>query len=300
MKKLFDFADIDKCEEIITHTWAEFRNQLACRNFGYDDIPMAQKTTFLRVFNDLFQHGHSFFEKTVGDYFDSKISLTRAARLEPRAPMPSYTRFIPDAKYITGPNRFSPPGVEWLYLAFSPKIECDGLSLEEKCALKECRAKDGEHFVLCAFAIENAYKDRRIIDLTIAKELPFDLINKELEECGEAIYERELKRIYANARISGILPKPNVSELILPITKWATYTYVRLLSEQIFLPLTTEDRNLMYAPFQCMAQYFLQKGYCGIVYSSTVFPAGKNIVFFDKRMASPYGEIKRIEIPKEF
>lgn len=72
--------------------------------------------------------------------------------------------------------------------------------------------------------------------------------------------------------------------------------YALLLSEQIFLPLTTEDRDIIYAPFQCMAEYFLQKGYIGIVYSSTVFPDGKNIVLFDKNAAIPYGEIKRITV----
>ena len=67
-----------------------------------------------------------------------------------------------------------------------------------------------------------------------------------------------------------------------------------------FLPITTEDRALTYVPFQCMAQYFLSKGYSGIVYSSTVFPEGKNVVLFDKEAAHPFGIIKSVTIPVDF
>ena len=31
--------------------------------------------------------------------------------------MPEYERFIPKKEFIKNDNRFSPPGVEWLYLA---------------------------------------------------------------------------------------------------------------------------------------------------------------------------------------
>lgn len=51
-------------------------------------------------------------------------------------------------------------------------------------------------------------------------------------------------------------------------------------------------RNLMYAPFQCIAQYFLDKGYSGIKYKSTVCESTKDIVLFDKTYAHPVGDIK--------
>ena len=56
------------------------------------------------------------------------------------------------------------------------------------------------------------------------------------------------------------------------------------------------DKELMYSPFQCMAQYFLSLGYEGIVYSSTVFPEGKNVVLFDKEAAIPFGKIRTLTI----
>ena len=53
-----------------------------------------------------------------------------------------------------------------------------------------------------------------------------------------------------------------------------------------------DDKSLMYAPFQCMAQYFLNKGYVGIKYKSTVCTGAKDIVLFDKTMATPVGPIQ--------
>ena len=67
---------------------------------------------------------------------------------------------------------------------------------------------------------------------------------------------------------------------------------MKLLSEQIFLPLdNSDDKKLLYAPFQCLAQYFISKGFGGIIYKSTMLPGGKNIVFFDKACADPVGDI---------
>ena len=49
------------------------------------------------------------------------------------------------------------------------------------------------------------------------------------------------------------------------------YTYTKLLSEQIFVPLNSADnKSIMYAPFQTMAQYYISLGYSGIVFGSTV------------------------------
>ena len=70
------------------------------------------------------------------------------------------------------------------------------------------------------------------------------------------------------------------------------------MSEQIFVPLAdTEDKNIIYAPFQSMAQYYISLGYSGIMYGSTVCNVGKNIVLFDKNIASPTGstEVSQIQ-----
>lgn len=302
MQKIFNFTNMEKSEEAIQSTWEDFRNSLANKEFTYDNIQSALKTQFLSAFDDFFQHGTRFFEKSISSVLNSNIKIVRAARINKDDPKPGFDRFIPDAKYITNSNRFSPPGVEWLYLAFAPNENTGDLSLDEKCALKECRANVGDDFALCCFTLSDAYKDQKIIDLTIAKETEFEAINSELEKYGMEIWTRLYNEMCMDVISKGVLSKRALSKINLgnlqsEIEKWAVYTYARLLSEQIFLPLTTEDREIMYAPFQCMAQYFLKKGYIGIVYSSTVFPEGKNIVLFDKKAALPCGSIKTISVP---
>lgn len=299
MNKLFDFSAIEKNERAMQNTWAEFRQQLASGVFSYDDLDNATQSTFLHVFNDLFQHGHRFLEKPAGETLSTDISIVRAARLKSGAPVPGYDRFIPNAKFITSDNRFSPPGVEWLYLAFAPKSSGTNLKIEEKCALKECRATSGETFALCNFQIDEKYEKKMLVDLTIAKESDYDDINAFLEQCGRQIFEREVLKGYISGLTKGVVPKPKIEDIIPSIERWAVFTYAKLLSEQIFVPITTEDKKLMYSPFQCIAQYFLSKGYIGIVYSSTVFPEGKNVVLFEKTAAYPCGTIRRIEFPTD-
>lgn len=295
MRKVFDFSGKEKCELIIQNTWAEFRNQLAVGNFQYDDLDTGLQTTFLKVFDDLFQHTHRFLEKRIADVLMADTRIVRAARLKPGMPIPDYDRFIPNAKFIKNDNRFSPPGIEWLYLSFASEDTRSEAKKEEKCALKECRAQNGEIFALCNFKIDDRFKDALLIDLTISKEANFSDINVALELAGEEITNREVIKGCVNVA-RGFAPKSQIEDVIPAIEKWAVFTYAKLLAEQIFLPLTTEDKRLMYAPFQCIAQYFLSKGYTGIVYSSTVFPEGKNVVLFDKTAAYPQGAVRKLTI----
>jgi hypothetical protein len=68
------------------------------------------------------------------------------------------------------------------------------------------------------------------------------------------------------------------------------------MSEQIFIPVSSDNKKIMYAPFQCIAQYFISKGYDGIIYSSTVYNKANNLVLFDRSMATPTGRVKDITI----
>ena len=303
MNKIFDFSDLDKeeTEKTLQKTWDDFRQKLANKDFLYSDIDYALESTFLRVFDDFFQHSHQFLEVKADHVLTADTGVVRAARMDPDVPRPDYERFLPKAELITKDNRFSPPGVEWLYLAFSQERSASKLNVEEMCALKECRAKVGETFALCEFKLADRFKETILVDLTIAKEISFEGINNELEQCGQKIASREITKGLENALTTRKFHfSPHIDEIIPAIEKWVVFTYAKLLAEQIFLPITTEDRALMYAPFQCMAQYFLSKGYSGIVYSSTVFPNGKNVVLFDKLAAYPYGEIKEVIIPTDF
>lgn len=298
MNKFFDFSGIDSCEVTIRKTWNEFRQKLSVKEFSYSDIDAALQTVFLKTFDDIFQSTHQHLDKSLKDVFSDNACVIRAARLKTGEPDPEYSRFIPNAAFMTEHNRFSPPDVEWLYLAFSfKKSRRDDFSIAEKCALKECRAVKGERFALCEFKLDKINEGKKVVDLTIADNIEYDEINLELSQVIKIIYDREVRKGISALRM-GLKPKANSDDIKPEIEKWTVYTHVKLMSEQIFVPLTTEDKSIMYAPFQCLAQYFLSKGYYGIVYSSTVFPEGKNIVLFDKKLALPVGTIKKLTIPE--
>lgn len=117
-------------------------------------------------------------------------------------------------------------------------------------------------------------------------------INTQLENSGKVYLSRRYERRMKKGRV--VIPTENeINEMKAEISLWALHTYLKLLSEQIFTPLAdADDKSLMYAPFQCMAQYFLNKGYVGIKYKSTVCTGAKDIVLFDKTMATPVGPIQ--------
>lgn len=268
MKNILDELDYNRLEEQLGDKWKDFREQLANKEFKYDDIDEALKTIFLSVFNKVFENGKQFLEKRIDQVIHPETSVVRAARINPGDPEPDYERFIPKAEFIREDNRFSPPGKEWLYLAFSQKSLSKGiLNNAEKCALKECRANVGENFALCKFHIKSKAKNKKLIDLTITKEKSYQQINAEFIE----------RYLFNNKEIE----------------KWVVFIYSKLLADTLFVPVATEDKSLMYAPFQCLAHYFFIKGYVGIVYPSTVFREGKNVVLFDKMLAEPIGEINK-------
>ena len=295
MSRVFDFSDIQKSESKITATWNDFRNDLKNNKYKYNDLEAAKESVFLKVFDDLFMHCSLFLEKDAHDILSDDVQITRASHLDKDEPSPTYDRIMPIAKHITKHNRFSPPGVEWLYLAFG-NGNYGEYTISEMCALRECRAKVDDRMAICNFKLKKEYYSNKIIDLTIAKSLSFDDLNNDLETIGKQIRDREYNNGIYNYLKNGALKKSqiDVSDIYLPLKKWVIYTYAKLLSEQIFLPIESENREIMYAPFQCLAQYFISKGYSGIVYSSTVFPEGKNIVLFDKNSANPIGIVKDI------
>lgn len=284
---IFNFSDISKSEATIQRTWDEFRSDLANGDFTYDDFNNAKsKTIFFKVFDDMFSNCHHFFDVSIDAVLSQYITLIRAGRLKPEDPEPTYSRFIPDKNFINAHNRFSPPKVEWLYLAIGD------IDNAETCALKECRASSGEIFGLCKFILNKDFVGKKLVDFTIADNTQYNDINNQLEMCAEEVCKRKVNEF----KRKGYTHFTDTDEIKDTVLKWVAFTYARLLSKQIFLPVETKDKELMYAPFQCIAQYLLSLGYEGIVYSSTVFPKGKNVVLFDKDAAIPTGKIKIIKI----
>lgn len=289
MGHFFDFGNIKNNERTIRKTWDEFRDALAMGNFSYDDIEKAKKCTFLKVYNDLFYDNFGIKHSTLKLNALDGTLVGRGCILK-KDEMPEYERFIPKKEFIKNDNRFSPPGVEWLYLALGNESDI------HQCAQAECRAHVGDEFGFCHFALEKAYGDIKIVDLTIADDKSYEQLNHMLESYGNA----QVKKGVKIAKILGRVPQYSVNktEFKRIFTEWAVYTYSKLLSEQIFEPIDdSADKGIMYAPFQTMAQYYRSLGYSGIIYGSTVSEVGRNIVLFDKEIAKPCGSIEKYTVP---
>ena len=240
---LFDFGDIKKSEATIKNTWNEFRIALANKAFKYDEVDSALTTTFLKVFDDLFSNCCAQLECSLNS-FQANGYLARGTKLKSLETV-SYDRFLPKAEFINEDNRFSPVGVEWLYLAWS-----NDKNLADKCTIKECRASTGNRFGICSFEINSANKDKKIIDLTLADEMTYEDINSQLENSGKVYFSRCYERSMKAGR-AVTLTENEINEMKVEISFWALHTYLKLLSEQIFTPLAdADDKSLMYAPFQ--------------------------------------------------
>lgn len=286
MSRFFDFSDSDreKFERKIKETWMDFRTDLTNKRFGYQEIDKAKECTFLKVYDEMFYKNRGFeFNTTMVDELKD-LTIGRGAILSVEE-CPDYERFIPKEEFIREANRFSPPGVEWLYLAMGEEEQIN------KCSQAECRAERGNRFGFCHFEFGSECGDLKIVDLTIANDLSYDELNKKLETHAQKICENEIRRAMHTRTISR--DKSWQGNFEKTLIMWIVYTYSKLLSEQIFEPLDeTDDKNVMYAPFQTMAQYYISCGYSGIIYGSTVCSGGRNLVLFDKSIAHPVGAIE--------
>lgn len=297
MDKIFDFGDRAKSEDTIKRTWNEFRVALAMGKFNYNQVDDALNETHLRVFNDMFSN-HNFkvrFSVSLSDLVNCQgVTFCRGAKLNSHDPVP-YERFVPNKDYINDDNRFSPPGIEWLYLALQetgmPTV--GSFSMSEKCCIDECRATNGDYFAICDFMADITGREKNIVDLTIANNYSYDELNKEFEEAAKKYKNQAVKEILTTGKYTSTGKQEFVED---HLYSWVAYTYAKLMAEQIFLPVDTGDKKLLYSPFQCMAQYFINQGFDGLIYGSTVCPNAKNIVLFDKSYATPSGTIRYYQL----
>lgn len=294
---IFDFGERENTEKIIRETWDDFRNTLARGELSYDEIDRAKEQVFLHQLDDYFeQHdGKRYFTKELGQVVQSEFYLARGTVLKVDEAV-NYDRFMPISQYIKDDNRFSPPCVEWLYLACGHTGSAEQRNRNaEQCTLFECKAKEGDRFGICHFIINSAYYNAKVVDLTIASDLTFEAINDELEQYGRRVQKKAAKVF----RSIGLIPYTDKKALEEVLTKWFAYTDAKLISEQLFLPVAEGEKKYMYAPFQCLAKYFESLGYVGIIFKSTVYPYAKNLVLFDKGMATAVGDIKDFIVTDE-
>lgn len=289
---VIDDKSLKKSEQTMRNTWADFREAIARKDFEFDDTDSALKVVFLKQFNDWFQGiAKQEMSKSFSACFKNKLA-GRGTVIKPceSSDTPNYDRFMPKAEFIKGDNRFSPAGVEWLYLAIGTSEK-----IIKECAEKECRAKAGERFGFCEFKLAEDARDLKLVDLTIANNMTYDKINNELRKVYEDAHKKAMKLVnkygnslYGHYKYNELL---NNEEAKPDIAKWILFMYAKMLSENIFVPIENDDKKIIYAPFQTLAMYFIKEGFNGIVYSSTVCPTAKNVVLFDKKYAMPYGKV---------
>lgn len=284
---VLDEISLAHSEEIMKRTWTEFGNALARKDFEYTDTDNALSVTFLRQFDGWFQGiGKSEMTVTLSEFLNSK-HIGRGTIIKPSEPQdtPPYDRLLPVSKFITEDNRFSPPAVEWLYLAVG-----ENQNIVQKGAENECRAKQGDRFAFCNFEINTDYSNLKVVDLTIADKMTYDDINKILKELEERENDRAFKYVEKYGYLAYRLNYKN-DYMKQDIAKWVLRTYAKMMSKNLFVPINTDNKKLVYAPFQTLAMYFIREGFDGIVYSSTVCPESKNIVLFNKNYAVPCGDV---------
>ncbi len=253
--------------------WGLLRKGLKSGSFCPNDVDKAKKSKFISEFDRFFvaDNGKYHFTKKLSTIFEQAYSV-RGTIINDDEPEPTFDRFIPKAKYIKEDNRFSPKGVEWLYLALGfPKTE-DGLSKAEMCAQKECRAESANKFAICHFDYANS--DADVVDLTVGDDWSW---NKQ-------------RYVFRNLINNG-----HTEHLEDSFQKGVVFAYAKIISDELFVKIDSTEKEIAYAPFHCFAYYFQSLGYKGIIYKSTVCLGGKNLVLFDKSLASPVGKIKYIK-----
>ena len=285
-RRYFKFQDMQKAESAMCITWNQLRDDLCRGDFSYNDLLKAKEKTFLSVFDSLFieNKGAEIFEIKLTKVFKD-YHVVRGSIIKHGEPTPDYNRLLPKSQFIKDDNRFSLKGVEWLYLALGIPKTPNGLANAKKCSEAECQAKSGENFACCSFNLKPEH-DARIIDLTVGNNWTYEKLQRDLERAARRIVRKETEKYLKS------FSKPSALDFIPEFRKWLVYTYAKMLSEHIFVPVETKNKSLMYAPFHCIAQYFLSLGYDGIIYKSTVYDKGKNLVLFDKELVAPTGDIE--------
>lgn len=302
----FNFDKVDKSIDKVNKNWGDFRRAINEGRFSYNDLESALNHGFLKTFNELFNECKNVAGLTKKlDTVNYKNKIMRGAKIsdDEYENEIEYSRFLPKKEYIKDDNRFSPKGIEWLYLAIS-----DDPSQAKECCIQECRAKKNDKFANVSFNIPDEYFDSDVVDLTVGTMYEYTELESYLETSTQINFEKVNQKVvvpnkvkkmrkskqkkYIDKRIKEEIAKnsPNNRERLV---KFLTLMYSKLISENIFEPVDETDKSEKYAPFHCLAQYFITKGYSGIIYSSTVFEKGKNIVLFDKNFASPVGEISK-------
>jgi hypothetical protein len=283
---VFNYSGIENVEITTKRVWDEFKDELIIKKFNYKDIRDAKRYIFINTLDNALKYERNLERLTLLlRNVDCEFNLCRGTILgkievEDKHNI-SYDRFIPKEEYIKDDNRFSPAGVEYLYLGIINKnidySENNLSSIEELC-LNEIRAGKNSEIALCNFKINDNSYNKKVVDLSIVQNKTFEDLQTELD-------------IYCNERFKRFKKYKNINK-IEEIKRILLEFYLKFITNELFTPIITDDRKNQYAPFHCLAQYFISLGYDGIIYPSTVYNSGKGLVLFNKNDAHGIGKIE--------
>lgn len=252
--------------KLLVEQWNELKDALYEGKVDYKDIEKLRKDfMFFNRFDNIFETAVSTFEVAL----DSIKPMFRGAREE--VALDNYNRMIPNIKYATGYNRMNPPGEAFIYLGILGENKGRDKNTVKnhilKTVLKELRSYRDTTITVCEFQVNYSGKSKTVLDfrgdINIPKSdrplniyLQKEIIKNSRKETELEVVNRVLTKVYFNM----------------------------LSSDQIFKPVETDDQDekkYEYAPFHTLANYVREQGYAGIIFNSTVYKNGTNLVLFD-------------------
>lgn len=270
------------CERILKETWKDLENALKNGDVLYNDIESLLEYTFLKQFDNMF--GYMYEDNTV------QIKNIKQIYRGVNCWTNDFGRFIPNEQY-SGLNRFNPPGEVYIYLGVSTD-ETTNVSDIEKGCIREMRLEEGHKVSFCQFIPYNStVSEKRVVDLTIGDDLSY---NDLLKQVGECLFWKQLSDEF-NEEHEKMCMEYKVGYTY-SLSKVLMKIYNKMISEQIFLPVDGLDREDEYRPFHAFASYFMEKGYAGILYKSTVSPGNKNLVLFNVEDVKTTGTINKTNV----
>lgn len=283
---LFNYDNKESLKQTYRETWSDFRFKLGVEQVDYTDINKIKESGFLAVLDDALKYKNNsntlkvYSNELTNDYIFCRATILGEEESEKDIPK---ERFLPKYEFIKEDNRFSPKGVEYLYLACKrTNDKSDGeYNIPKTIALREIRPLKGQRVAICKFNISTLNQFNQVynvIDLTLADQWSLDEIVE--------IFDVKISKLLYGPKGSNSNRKKCRKQLI---NDMCLLLYMKLLSSEIFKPVEGAKKEAEYAPFHCLAEYFKSLGFDGIIYSSTVYEGveGKNLVLFNKELGIP-------------
>ena len=296
--------------------WENVRKKLCSSEIEYNDIPRLKKENFFIWFDDMLTTSEY---KAVTKLSNINLLLrSRRGKVHQKSRFKSLKQGDDDwEKYkdCLKTNRYNEPQRGFMYFGISTDEFIRTFDDVKETCLREIRAFDDsnlEYVSTLQFKISDKYKDKKVFDFSKINEYKdCDEIIKELEEYLDEFYydiekiiievlrANNIQLLLAtnNSYIDMIMQKSGLSLIQKNIIEnYLVMMILKLVNDSTFKKIdkskfTDEEIDNEYAPFHAFANYIENKGYAGIIYNSTVYEGGLNLVLFNRDYVEIEGEI---------